>query len=426
MTRSMTSTSARRTAIVIVLGLIFVVGCHDSDQDDGAEGVDETVLPFPTVNKTLATVACGAERLAKLKAALTYATNRVVDGQYQFSECLNRSYLWGNNGQSGWQIGPAVAASPITRIGCVPDGADDAHAALTVFGDRLDVRNSFMDEDASVVRIAAVIVREVLHDRGFSLSQGAADRYDANRVSEQGEACIRAWRGAPAVDQGYVLWWDGVRAGNQPSCDRTSAVANCLWNKTTYPNKRVECYFNNARLGYELYLGGSSPASRVGFEPDFTRATAASNCDWNVKTYPRNWYDCRFDGAPIGYELYRDKVRVVQEPTSTKANAVSECDWNAKTYPREKVECYFDGRGVGFELLQDGKRVEFEPAWTRSQAAARCDWNKKTYPTKVVDCLFDGDVIATMEEPEANPRQGTKAAVAKQKRSGLLRTKTAR
>jgi hypothetical protein len=309
-----------------------------------------------------------------------------------------------------------VAASPITRIRCA--GAAKLGNQISVSGERLSADDSFIDEHG-IVAIAAAIVREILHDRGFGQNSGAnlVDAHDSNRASEQGESCIRLWKGIPAVDKGFVLWWDGTNVGHEPNYSRASAVTSCAWNRKTYPNKKVECFFNSARLGYELYRDGSDLALRVGFEPGYTRAEAAFNCFYNIKKHPKLWHECLFDGARIGFELFRDKVREVQEPTWTKDKAVAECAKETKTHPHEKVECYFDGRGVGYELFWDGRRVGFEPTWTESQAVPHCAWNKKNHSTEVVDCQLDGQALGNSEEAEPSLQQGSADASGTLKRT---------
>jgi hypothetical protein len=408
-----------------VLAAAGAIGCDDDDEDFTVEGPNAIASTSQPIGASDSATNCTAERLAKLQSALEYASNRVNDGLYVFAECLNRSYLWGANGQNGWHIGPMVAASPITRIDCA--GPAKLPNQVSVSGKRLSADNTFIDNNG-IVPIAAAIVREVLQDRGFGPGSGTnlVDAHDANRVSVQGEACVRLWHGIPAVDKGFTLWWDGTQVGNEPNYDRASAVTVCAWNRKTHPAKKVECYFDNARLGYELYRDGFDLASRVGIEPGYTRAEAAANCEYNVKTNPRTWHTCLFDGAPIGFELYRDKVREVQEPKWTKEKAVSECDWRRKTYPRDKVECYFDGRGVGYELLWDGSRVELEPTWTESQAATDCAWNKKIYPAKVVDCRFDGHALADPQESAPSIQQESEEALGARKPGGRIRSKTAR
>ncbi len=107
-----------------------------------------------------------------------------------------------------------------------------------------------------------------------------ASRFDASSST----TLVRRW--------GYALYWDGELVGTEPSWNEATAVANCQWNRTTYPNKVVECWHNGHRLGYELYRDGS----RDGFEPTFTRAQAQANCDWNRATYPAMDVDCLHNG----------------------------------------------------------------------------------------------------------------------------------
>ena len=398
-----------------ILAATAAIGCHDEvDDEDFPVGGTENVATTPQpIDAGISATTCTPDRLTKLQSAVDYASNRVTDGQYAFAECLNRSYLWDAKGQNGWQLGPMVAASPITRINCVPLG-ENTH--VKVSGERLTADNSFIDTHG-IVPMAAAIVREILRDRGFGGDTNLVDPHDSNRVSEQGEACIRLWRGVPAVDKGFVLWWDGAKVGHEPSYTRADAVTVCNWNRKTNPTKRLDCYFDDARLGYELFRSGSDPASRVGIEPGYARSDSAANCDYNIKIYPRTWHECLFDGARIGFELYRNKVREVQEPSWAKEKAISECDRGTKAYPRDKVECYFDGRGLGYELLWDGKRVGFEPTWTESQAAIDCAKNKNAYPARLVDCRFDGNAIADPDASENAAQPAPDHARAKQKRA---------
>lgn len=417
-----TRAQVRLVIRLTILATAGALGCRGEVDDEDFEvgaAADRTSASEP-IDASNNNTPCTPDRFAKLQSAVDYASNRVDDGLYAFAECLNRSYLWGTHGQHGWQIGPMVAASPITQIRCA--GAAESGNPISVSGERLSADDIFID-DHSIVAIAAAIVREILHDRGFGPSSGMnlVDAHDSNRASEQGEACIRLWKGIPAVDKGFVLWWDGTKVGHEPNYSRASAVTSCAWNRKNYPKKKVECYLNNARLGYELYRDGSDLALRVGFEPGYTRAEAAFNCFYNVKNHPKLWHECLFDGARIGFELFRDKVREVQEPTWTKDKAVAECARETKAHPNEKIECYFDGRGIGYELFWDGRRVGFEPTWTESQAMIHCAWNKKNHATKVVDCQLDGQAIGNQAEPSL--QQGSADASGTLKRDRQIPTK---
>jgi hypothetical protein len=371
---------------------VLSVGCT-------AESGDETSDISTTaqeINGVLNASGCTAARQAKLQAALTYAFNRVKDSQYSLAECMNRSYIYntsGRTGVTGWSIAGMLAANNITSITCANLGAGtNAQASLRITGEALTASNSFIDGNETVF-IAGVIAHEILHNRGFGHGDAGTDTYYTNCASEQVEACFNNWVGNTSIDKGYVLFWDAKRAGNEPTWTRANAVSNCSWNKTTYPAKRVECFYNNARLGYELFIGGSNIESRVGFEPAWTVAQATANCESNVKSRPGTQVECLFDGRRIGYELYFDGTRVGKEPTFTLDSASANCSANKTNYPNKKVECFYNGDAIGYELLWDGKRVGFEPAWSQSQASTNCSWNKSTYPSRVVECLFNGKKI---------------------------------
>ncbi len=380
-------------SLLSICAAALAIGCAVEPGDDvGAiDDSADVVTVSQEINGTLSASGCTTARKDKLQKAITYAFNRVKDGQYSMAECLNRSYIYntaGKIGVNGWTIAPMLAANVITQITCADlDPGVNAQAQLNVSGEKLTAGNAFIDAKGTVF-IAGVIAHEILHNRGFSHSD--TDKYYSNCASEQAEACFNNWVGNAAADTGYVLWWDNKPAGNEPTWTRANAVSNCSWNKTTYPSKRVECFYNNARLGYELFIGGSDIASRAGFEPGWTLSQATSNCVWNISDKPDKQIECLFDGKRIGYELYWNGARVGREPTWTLAEAKTNCSWNKTTYPSKKVECFFNGDGIGYELFWDGKRAGFEPAWTDAQATSNCSWNKTTYPSKVVDCLYNG------------------------------------
>ncbi len=90
-----------------------------------------------------------------------------------------------------------------------------------------------------------------------------------------------------AENDGYKLFWDGKRVGNEPTCSLEEAVINLQWNTKQYPDKDVKGYFNGVRIqasgtGYELYFDGK----RVGNEPTCSLEEAVKNLQWNTKQYP--------------------------------------------------------------------------------------------------------------------------------------------
>lgn len=44
---------------------------------------------------------------------------------------------------------------------------------------------------------------------------------------------------------GYELFWDGNRVGFEPEWSMNQAVNNLQWNRKTYPEKKVEGYYNS-------------------------------------------------------------------------------------------------------------------------------------------------------------------------------------
>lgn len=337
---------------------------------------------------------CTVAEAQKMQRALTYAFNRVKDGALAFERCMGDAYLWENKGVDGRTIAKMLAGEVVTQITC-----DDLHVEKDAAGKVLWVTNgvayvsSPKSEEFSVDRtfiknanhvvIAGIMVHEITHNRGFPHD---SDAYYSNSVAEQAEACILKGQPNVAVDQGYALFWDGVRAGHAPNWTSNTAVDNCQWNVETYPERKVECYFNGWRLGYELYRDGV----REGFEPTWSEKQAIANCEWNRNAYPERKIECRFRGDALGYELFRDGVRVGYAPTWTKAWATSNCQWNKDSYPSHKVECLFNSRGIGYELFFEGKRVGHEPSWTIEQAKSNCQFNRVNNSHLIVECRFGG------------------------------------
>jgi len=100
---------------------------------------------------------------------------------------------------------------------------------------------------------------------------------------------------APSQIGKYELFWDGVRVGTEPSWTREQAIANLEWNKKSYPNQKVEGFFNGQKIGYELIWDGV----RVGFEPSWTREQAIANLEWNKKAYPNKKIEAVFNGEKL-------------------------------------------------------------------------------------------------------------------------------
>lgn len=47
---------------------------------------------------------------------------------------------------------------------------------------------------------------------------------------------------------GYELFWDDNRIGFEPEWSREQAVKNLGWNKNTYPDKKVDGYYNGVKI----------------------------------------------------------------------------------------------------------------------------------------------------------------------------------
>jgi hypothetical protein len=333
-----------------------------------------------------------------VRTALDYATNRLDDDQYAFAACLNRACLWDTKGKHGWNIGPALAASPILAIQCTQPAPAGPRPQIKVSGEGLTIDADFVQGNG-IVTIAAAIVREMLRDRGFTSQAALPGDRSSDHLADLGESCISSTLGIVPADKGFLLLWDGLKAGYEPAFNRADALFTCAWNRSVHPDKKVECCFDGIRLGYELYWTGVDLAARVGFEPRFSRTDAASSCEWNVRDKPALYQECLYQGSPVGFELFRDKVRVVQEPAWTKEKAIAKCGEALKVTSREKVACYFDGRGLGYEMFSNGKRVNFEPAWTASEAASHCNLSSINNPATVIECRMDGHAIAFPSPP---------------------------
>lgn len=53
---------------------------------------------------------------------------------------------------------------------------------------------------------------------------------------------------ASTTTKGYELFYDGTRAGFEPTWDRNQGLENCRWNARTYPQKKVECAFDGQKM----------------------------------------------------------------------------------------------------------------------------------------------------------------------------------
>jgi len=335
-------------------------------------------------------INCTAAQENSIRNAVIYATNRVLDGGVEYGQCFDEAYLWENNGDDGQYIADLLTVSynnfeSITCDDLAPNY--NAWAYVNTFGENLTIDTDFVNNN-TVDRIASVIVHEILHNRGYYHNDTP---HYSNSVSEQGESCILNWEPNPAVDTGYALYWNGNRAGYAPGWSLASAKNNCQWNKSTYPKKKVECYYNGKKIGYELYWDGV----RVGYAPKWNYTSAKNNCQWNKDNYPSKKVECFHDGMPVGYSLYWNGQRVGFAPKWSYNSAKNNCQWNKNhAHSNVKVECMYRGRHVGYELFWNGKRVGFEPKWTLSRSQQNCTSNENSYSsTRVVDCTYNGIVI---------------------------------
>jgi hypothetical protein len=393
-----TAALIRKSSLSIIV-LAMSLGCADAGEESGPASGDSDQVASSTqpVNGTASITNCTDARKQKLEKAVAYAYNRVTEGQYPLAECLNRSFVYDPNGKigvNGWTIVPLLTLNTVTHINCADLTNGNANAGVGVDGEWLNFDNASLDV-FDTTYTAGVILHEILHNRGFSHgSNDPSDPYYMNCAPVQEQFCFSDYVGYPAVEPGYILMWDGKVVGRESAWTRDQAVANCTWNKNTYPSKKVECWFQNKRLGYELYVGGGAIANRTTLEPGYSLATATSACNTAVKSRPGTRVECLFDGQRIGYELYYGNSRVGQEPTWSRASAMANCEWNRTTYPSKKVQCFYNGKGIGYELLWDGKRAPggYQPTWSNASAVSNCTWNKANPPAAgtVVDCLFDG------------------------------------
>lgn len=96
---------------------------------------------------------------------------------------------------------------------------------------------------------------------------------------------------------GYQLFFDGVRVGHEPDWTSRQGIENLLWNKATYPEKKVEGTYGSKNIliegdGYELYYNGE----RVGHEPGWDYEQALNNLEGNAQNYPHTEVVGVYDG----------------------------------------------------------------------------------------------------------------------------------
>jgi hypothetical protein len=156
-----------------------------------------------------------------------------------------------------------------------------------------------------------------------------------------------------------------------------------------------------AEKGYTYYLDGV----RIANSPDWSRQDAIDHLKMAKKTYPNSKVEGYFNGEKIGYELFWDGVRVGFEPDWTMQHAINNLQQNKKAYPNKRVEGVLNGQKVGYELFWNGVRVGFEPGWTKQQGIDNLRWNKRTYPNQTVSGLFNGEAII-FQQPATRPQAG--------------------
>jgi hypothetical protein len=156
-----------------------------------------------------------------------------------------------------------------------------------------------------------------------------------------------------------------------------------------------------AEKGYTYYLDGV----RIANSPNWSRQDAIAHLEMAKKTYPNQKVEGYFEGQKIGYELFWDGVRVGFEPSWTMQQAINNLQQNKKAYSNKRVEGVLNGQKVGYELFWNGVRVGFEPNWTKQQAIDNLRWNKRTYPNQTVSGLFNGESIV-FQQPATRPQAG--------------------
>ncbi len=384
--------------------LMILSACEEVDNLDNTEisvREDQQAL-----DGTTNFVDCTDSQRAKIQDALTYATNRSVDGELFMGECLRRAYMLHDDksnvkeSEDGrtiadtltWSYNSSSPNANFEKITCKDAGHDYfGMTYLNLTGERLTV-NIHDDVFNPLTKdfLAGVIVHEVLHNRDYSEWSNSGEAAYYNSVSKQAEYCVRDWTPTTSTlaHKGYALYFDGTLAGNETGWTLAQAKTNCQSNKTKYPAKVVECYYNGAKFGYELYWNGV----RVGFEPSWSLSQGKTNCQLNKVNNPTKHPECRYNNTALGYELYWDGVRVGFEPSWTLAQGKTNCQSNKTSYgATKKVECYFNGNHVGYELFRDGRRVGYEPQWTLAQAKTNCQSNRSNASAgTLVECRFDG------------------------------------
>jgi hypothetical protein len=95
--------------------------------------------------------------------------------------------------------------------------------------------------------------------------------------------------------QGYHLYLDGAFAGKVEKVTLQEAINHLELTKKTYPNKKIEGYFNGQKIGYELFWNGM----RVGFEPSWNSQQARANLQRNQKTYPNKKVKALLNGQSV-------------------------------------------------------------------------------------------------------------------------------
>jgi hypothetical protein len=147
--------------------------------------------------------------------------------------------------------------------------------------------------------------------------------------------------------KGYHLYLDGAFAGKVEKVTREEAINHLELTKKTYPNKKIEGYFNGQKIGYELFWNGV----RVGFEPSWNSQQAIANLQQNKQAYPNKRVEGVLNGQKIGYELFWDGVRVGFEPNWNSQQAIANFQWNQKTYPNKKVKALLNGQSVSLPSI---------------------------------------------------------------------------
>ncbi|MBW4537776.1 MAG: hypothetical protein KME43_01380 [Myxacorys chilensis ATA2-1-KO14] len=200
------------------------------------------------------------------------------------------------------------------------------------------------------------------------------------------EGCVTPYSRPPQL-QGVA---QVCNAGN---CQREAITLN-FPNRTMLSDDR-----HLGAKGYEYYLDGELVAR----SPSWSRRDSVTHLELAKKTYPNRKVEGYFDGQKIGYELFWDGVRVGFEPSWSREQAIANLQQNKKAYPNKRVEGILNGQKVGYELFWGGLRVGFEPNWNQEQAIANLQWNKKAYPNKSVYALLNGETVYLPSIPVTRP-----------------------